>query len=198
MTLRVSISVAIPRAWWRLWTTPTSASPSALPPAIDAVVAGLHHDEAQALFGFVRRLGLSNEQADDAVQEVFARLLDTSRQGIAVANPRSWAFQTIYRIAMDQYRLRRRIVGLVESLRRRDVRPSSEAADRIAVWHEVDRLPERQRTVIYLRYRADLPFDEIGQVMGISASAARSHAAQATATLRARLADPVHSIEEMP
>ena len=177
--------------------TPASSSASARPPAIDAVVVGLHQDEGQALFGFVRRLGLNDEQADDAVQEVFARLLDQSRRGITVASPRSWAFQSIYRIAMDQHRLRRKVIGLVESMRRRDVRPSPDAADRIAVWNEVDRLPERQRTVIYLRYRADLRFDEISRVMNISASAARSHAAQATATLRTRLADPVDSIEEM-
>ena len=197
---RLVTTLATPAQWWRLWTmpTPASSSASAGAPAIDAVVVGLHQDEGQALFGFVRRLGLNDEQADDAVQEVLVRLLDQSRQGIAVANPRSWAFQSIYRIAMDQYRLRRKVIGLVEAMRRRDVRPSPDAADRIAVWHEVDRLPERQRTVIYLRYRADLRFNEIGQVMSISASAARSHAAQATATLRARLADPVDSIEEMP
>jgi RNA polymerase sigma-70 factor (ECF subfamily) len=165
--------------------------------AIEADVAGLHRDEAQALFGFVRRLGLSDEQADDAVQEVFARLLDQSRRGIAIANSRSWVFKAIYRIAMDQHRLRRRLVGVIESLRRRDVRPGPDAADRIAVWHEVDRLPERQRTVIYLRYRADLRYEEIGQVLGISASAARSHSTQATATLRTRLADPNDSIEEI-
>lgn len=196
MRLMTSLA-AIPPTWWRLWTTPTPPSSSPVATAIDAAVAGLHGDEAQALFGFVRRLGLSDEQADDAVQDVFARLLDQSRRGIAIANPRSWAFKAIYRIAMDQHRLRRRIAGVVDSLRRRDVQPGPDAADRIAVWHEVDRLPDRQRTVIYLRYRADLRFEEIGQVLGVSASAARSHAAQATATLRTRLAEPVGSIEDM-
>lgn len=196
--MRVMTSrAANPPIWWRLWTTPTPASGSAVPTAIDAAVAGLHRDEAQALFGFVRRLGLSDEQADDAVQEVFARLLDQSRRGIAIANPRSWAFKAIYRIAMDQHRLRRRVVGLVDSLRRREAHLGPDAIDRIVVWQEVDRLSERQRKVIYLRYRAGLRFEEIGQVLGVSASAARSHAAQATATLRKRLAEPVNSIEEM-
>lgn len=194
----VTSLAAIPPTWWRSWTTPTPASSPSVPSAINAAVTGLHQDEAQALFGFVRRLGLSDEQADDAVQEVFARLLAQSRRGIAIANPRSWAFRAIYRIAMDQHRLRRRIVGLVDSLRRRDAHSNPDAADRIAVWHEVDRLPERQKAVIYLRYRADLRFEEIGQVLGIRASAARSHAAQATATLRTRLAEPVDSIEEIP
>lgn len=161
-----------------------------------AIVALLQDGEAQALFGFVRRLGLTDEQADDAVQEVFARMLDVQRQGVSIANPRSWAYRSIYRLAMDQHRMRTRIVALVRRLAERPGgRPPPDAADRIAVWAEVNRLPARQRHVIYLRYRADLAYEEIGSVLGISASAARSHASQAIAAIRSRLDV---GIEEVP
>ena len=59
--------------------------------------------------------------------------------------------------------------------------------DRIAVWSEIARLPPRQREVLYLRYQTDLSFEAIGDVLGVTAVAARSHASQATATLRRRL-----------
>lgn len=161
-----------------------------------AIVALLQDGEAQALFGFVRRLGLTDEQADDAVQEVFARMLDVHREGVSIANPRSWAYRAIYRLAMDQHRLRSRVVALVRRLAdRSDRTPRPDMADRIAVWTEVNRLPARQRHVIYLRYRADLAYEEIGVALGITASAARSHATQAVATLRARLDT---GIEEAP
>jgi RNA polymerase sigma factor (sigma-70 family) len=162
-----------------------------------AILALLHAGEAQALFGFVRRLGLTDEQADDAVQEVFARMLDVGRQGVSIANPRSWAYRAIYRLAMDQHRLRARIVALVGRLADRPDRgPQPDAADRIAVWAEVNRLPARQRHVIYLRYRADLPYEEIGAILGISASAARSHATQAIATMRSRLDTGIEEMTE--
>lgn len=161
----------------------------------DVAVAGLQQGEGQALFGFVRRLGLTDEQADDAVQEVFARLLAEYRNDVVIANPRSWAYRSIYRLAMDQHRLRRRMVALGRLIGGQPPRRSTDAADRIAVWSEVDRLPQRQRQVIYLRYRADLTYEEIGHVLDISASAGRSHAAQAMAVLRTRLAA---SIEEIP
>ena len=61
-----------------------------------ATSIGLGDGDAQALFGFVRRLGLSDAQADDAVQETHARLLSEFRRGIVVANPRAWAFRTIF------------------------------------------------------------------------------------------------------
>jgi DNA-directed RNA polymerase specialized sigma24 family protein len=158
-------------------------------------VAGLYGADAQAMFGFVRRLGLSDEQADDAVQEVFVRLLNEHGRGIAIANPRAWAYRSIYRIAMDQHRLRRRVVALVGVLGRQTGGGGGDETDRIAVWTEVDRLPSRQRQVLYLRYRSDLAHEEIGQVLGITASAARSHATQALQTLRARLAADIEEVE---
>ncbi|MCV0377580.1 sigma factor, partial [Microbacterium sp.] len=68
---------------------------------VAAPIIGLADGDVQALFGFVRRLGLSDAQADDAVQEVHARLLVEYRRGIVIANPRAWAYRSIYRLAMD-------------------------------------------------------------------------------------------------
>jgi RNA polymerase sigma factor (sigma-70 family) len=80
-----------------------------------------------------------------------------------------------------------RRLAVVSNLMEQEPSASFDLEDRIAVWAEVDRLPERQRHVLYLRYRADLPFEDIASVLAISASAARSHAAQAMGTLRRRL-----------
>jgi RNA polymerase sigma factor (sigma-70 family) len=174
---------------------------NATPPAaqraigeIAAAVARLKDGEAQALFGFVRRLGLTDEQADDAVQEVFARMLAVQREGVGIANPRAWAYRSIYRLAMDQHRLRARIAALIDRIVEQPERQAPEATDRIAVWTEVGRLPTRQRQVIYLRYRADLEYEEIGQVLGISSSTARSHATQAMTTLRTRLTGTIEDV----
>ena len=158
--------------------------------ALKGVVIDLERRQGQALFGFVRRLGLSDAQAADAVQDVLLRLWAEIRAGRSIEQPKAWAFRAIYRLAMDQHRLQRRIGAIVERLGRSDASdPGHDTSDRVAVWAEVARLPERQRHVLYLRYRADLSFEEIASVMGITASAARSHAAQATATLRRRLGD---------
>lgn len=48
------------------------------------------------MFGFARRQGLTDDQVDDVVQEVFARLLREQRRGVVIANPRSWTYQTLY------------------------------------------------------------------------------------------------------
>ena len=160
-------------------------------PLDPAPIVALEAGHGQALFGFVRRLGLSDEQAADCVQEVLTRLWSELDRGTIIHDPKAWAFRSIYRVAMDEHRLRRRVADLVGRLGRL-TQGSSEvgADDRIAVWSEVDRLPSRQRQVVYLRYRADLSFEEIAAVLGITSSAARSHATQAMARLRSGLGQP--------
>jgi RNA polymerase sigma-70 factor, ECF subfamily len=161
-------------------------------PSADAgeTVAALERAHGQAMFGFIRRQGLSDEESQDAVQETLLRLLRELRAGQSIENPRAWAYRALFRLAMDEHRFRRRltlIVGRVGRVDQHREPASAPTNDRIAVWTEVDKLPIRQRQVLYLRYRSDLSFDEIGRVMNISASAARSHATQAMAALRTRL-----------
>ena len=170
--------------------THSSSRPASIgtEPADPRIVADLDATHGQALLGFVRRQGLSDDQADDAVQEVLLRLWAELRRGTVIDNPKSWAYRAIYRLAMDEHRLRRRLAGLRALLGSPTREPEiHDLSDRIAVWSEVDRLPERQRQVIYLRYRSDLTFEEIGEILDITSSAARSHSTQAMATLRGRL-----------
>ncbi|MGI5486928.1 SigE family RNA polymerase sigma factor [Microtetraspora malaysiensis] len=66
--------------------------------------------------------------------------------------------------------------------------PVADEADlvgaRDAVRQAVDGLPPRQRAVIVLRYFADLPDTEIGEILGCSVATVRSQASRALAKLR--------------
>ena len=153
----------------------------------DLVIGNLEQHHGQALFGFVRRQGLTDAEAQDAVQDSLFRLWLQLRAGTVIDNPRAWVYRAVFRIAMDRHRLRARISALTNRLATGGVEPPADTTDRVAVWAEVDRLPPRQRQVLYLRYRADLSFEDIGPILGITPSAARSHATQALAALRRRL-----------
>jgi RNA polymerase sigma-70 factor (ECF subfamily) len=166
----------------------TRAGSWALPAdrADERLLIDLEGHEGQRLFGFVRRLGLTDVEANDVVQEVFLRLWRQLGTGRPMDNAKGWAYQAAYRLAMDEHRLRRRALDLVGRLVGDPRHDRSDEDDRIALWTEVDRLPQRQREVLYLRYRSDLSFNEIGEVLGITSSAARSHSTQAMAALRRR------------
>lgn len=155
----------------------------------ESVVLDVQSLHGQSLFGYARRLGLTDEQAADAVQDALLRLWRELARGVEIVHPPAWTYRTIHRLAMDQHRLRRRVESLAEVLVRRLPPAPPDATDRIAVWSEVDRLPPRQRQVLYLRFRADLPFEQVAAVLGISSGAARSHASRGLAELRCRLSD---------
>ena len=152
------------------------------------VVIALEQRCGQILFGFVRRLGVDDAAAADVVQESLLRLFDALRAGSPIRDVRAWTFHVAYRLAMDEHRRFAR--GQRAATITRGTPSENDPADdleRRQVWSEVDRLPERQRAVLYLRFRADLPFEDIGSTLGITASAARSHCTQALAALRGRL-----------
>jgi RNA polymerase sigma factor (sigma-70 family) len=158
--------------------------PSADP---DRIAIDVERRFGQALFGFARRVGLTDEEAEDAVQEVLTRLLGVLRTGTVIDDPRGWVFTALYRIAMDQHRLRRRVNGILQRVSRA-VRGSqvdeAEVTRRLSIWFEVDQLPDRQRQVLYLHYKADLAFDEVARVMGVSPAGARAIASRGIAALR--------------
>jgi RNA polymerase sigma factor (sigma-70 family) len=153
------------------------------------LVVELQARRGQELFGLARRLGLSPEEADDAVQEALLRVWLALDGETAIRHVDAWSFRTLYRICMDQHRWRRRVRLLAER-----VRPAFEpggqpaVADRMALWGAVDQLPERQRLVVYLRYRADLTFEQIGEVLGMQPVSARSQVSRALDRLSTMLA----------
>jgi RNA polymerase sigma factor (sigma-70 family) len=152
-----------------------------------SAVADVHDRRGRELFGLCRRLGLDEDQANDAVQETFLRMWTASSRGTAIVDLEAWAFRVTYRLAMDSHRLGRLAHALADRLMDVQIRDEIDPADRMAVWAAVDKLPPRQRAVLYLRYRADLDYDRIATIMGITANGARNDASAATATLRKRL-----------
>ena len=177
------------------WLPRASTGPLSVPDAgCERTVQLLYQRRSQEMFGFARRLGLGDEEASDAVQETMLRLWRELDSGAQIADPDAWAFRTLYRLGIDSHRLTRRLQGLVErmgsGLASGRAHLDGDPARRVevdAVWQAVDRLPERQRAVLYLRYRADLPYERIGLALGITPGAARGHASTGLGTLRRRL-----------
>jgi RNA polymerase sigma factor (sigma-70 family) len=168
---------------------PVTVSAGQARPLAAVAVTDVHDRRGRELFGLCRRLGLDEDEANDAVQETFLRMWNESSRGIVIVDPEGWAFRVAYRLAMDHHRLGRLARAVADRLAARIVPDELDPADRMAVWAAVDRLPTRQRAVLYLRYRADLSYDRIAAIMGITANGARNDASVATASLRRRLAN---------
>jgi len=152
------------------------------------LVTELHELHGTALFDFARHVGLGDAEAADAVQEALLRLWRELRRGTVIDHPLGWTYRTTYRLAMQQHRWQRQLARVLPRLAPRHAEYAGpDASDRLAVWAAVDLLPPRQRHVLYLHYAADLAFDQVATVIGISPSAARTHASRGLATLRGQL-----------
>ncbi len=163
------------------------------------VVTGLAATHGASMRGFARNLGLTDQQAEDCVQEAMVRLWTQLERDVHVVDPKGWAYRTVYRLAMDEHRRRRRRAEIPLEPHGPVGGPgeTTDATDRIAAWGEIRHLSIRQREVLHLRYVADLPFGQIGDILGITAVASRSHASQAVRTLRHRL-DPASDLDVGP
>ena len=157
---------------------------------ISALVTEHYERRGRELWGLARRLGASAEQAADAVQEAHLRLWRELGRGAVIEDVDAWTFRVMYRLVMDQHRLGRRIGEVVARLRQTRVESvDPKLDDSLSLWSMVDLLPSRERATLYLRYRADLSFDQIGEVMGITPASARTYASRGVERLRDQLAN---------
>ncbi len=97
-------------------------------------------------------------------------------------NLRGWLFTIAHHKVLDHHRAIGRRPVPVPDL------PTRGAEDDPAfdgdVWGAVGRLPDKQRGAVALRYLGDLPYAEIGVVLGCSEAAARQNVRAGLAALR--------------
>jgi RNA polymerase sigma-70 factor (ECF subfamily) len=130
------------------------------------------------------------DDADDIVADTFQRAFMAWRGGRAPAGRAlPWLLVIARRLVTDRWR-RRRLIKWIPLGGEHSVEPmdAGEAESRAEFWLWLAALArvlsDRQREVIYLRYQRDLTDDEIGEVLGLSASGVRSLVARALAALR--------------
>jgi RNA polymerase sigma-70 factor (ECF subfamily) len=127
--------------------------------------------------------------AEEIVQEAFVRVWASPKTPSEEVEFRRWLFRAISNLATDHVRRQQRFA-------------------RIPIWHSqpedptaafdrqthdpelavaLQRLSDRERLVIHLRYYEDLPFADVAEVLGERDATARQLASRALARLRKRL-----------
>ena len=124
----------------------------------------------------VRRIG--RDGADDAFQETFLRALRAYDRLEHGEHLRAWALTIANRIVLDGAR-RRRPTAEMPELVTEDGRPAYEELAPLT-----DDLPPKERAAVVLRYGYDLGYDEIGEALGSTESAARQAASAGVRRLR--------------
>ena len=127
-------------------------------------------------------------EAQDVVQEAFARALARPRRLSDVDNPEAWLRTVAINVVRRRWRRRRLLDGIL--LRERPVQQFAQAGpepDRTDVAGAIDALPKQYREVIVLHYLADLGVDDVAQVLGVPVGTVKSRLSRGRAALASRL-----------
>jgi RNA polymerase sigma-70 factor (sigma-E family) len=128
--------------------------------------------------------------AEDMVAEAFARAWAAWGKVSRYRSPQAWVVRTALNAGVSSWRKRRREVSL-ESCQIPDVVPAvdeTNAGRRVsAVMDVLDRLPQRQRQIVALRFFLDLDTPTTAKVLGIAPGTVTAHLARAMAALRDEL-----------
>ena len=168
-------------------------------PVADAPLAGtvgatfedIYRDHYRDVYRYVLLRLRRPDDVEDVVADTFDRALAAWRSGHGPAGrPLPWLLLIARRIVVDRWRRNRllRWLPLAIGTARSEPSDPSRDSERTEFWIWLDRLaeilPERQRDVVYLRYQRDLSDDDIGEILGLSASGVRTLAARALTALR--------------
>jgi RNA polymerase sigma-70 factor (ECF subfamily) len=140
-------------------------------------------------------------EADEATQDAFITAIRRLSSYRGEASFATWLYAitlNVCRGRLRQRRARERLAQIWQALRFADksVEPHTEQiaiareTDR-AVWQALQRLNDKQREVVILRYYHDLKLDDIAHLTGVSERTARTWLQQAHEQLREWLKDHV-------
>ena len=132
----------------------------------------------------VCRAMLGPADADDAWSETFLAALRAYPQLRSGSNVRAWLVTIAHRKAIDRHRAIARAPIPAGSVPERPATHGIPAEPDTALWDAVRALPAKQRGAVAYHYLADLPYLEVGKLLGSSEAAARRSAADGITALR--------------
>lgn len=179
---------------WDLLAVLERQRPAGGEPELSAVRAesfeAVYRDHYRDVYRYVLLRLRRSADADDVVADTFDRAFIAWRSGHGPAGRAlPWLIVIARRIIVDRWR-RERLVRWLPFTGRSAVDPADgdDLAGRAEFWLWLDELakalPPRQREVVFLRYQRDLTDEEIGEILGISASGVRTVVSRALAALR--------------
>jgi RNA polymerase sigma-70 factor, ECF subfamily len=169
---------------------------------LDARLGAAWRDHHRYLLDVAFRVLGSISEAEDMVQEAFARLVDVDLDEID--DLRGWLVVVVSRLCFDQLRSarwRRQSPGALDADHR--PAPDPDPADRVTLDDEVrmalhvlmGRLTPAERTAFVLHDVFSYSFDDVGSVVGRSPAASRQLAARARKRLHADAGDARFTVE---
>lgn len=125
----------------------------------------LYAEMKQPMFVVAYRTTMRQEDAEDAVQDAFVRLLRSPKTE-TVRNGRAYLFQTVRNEAIRRLHDREALVVCEDPEQLRSEEPVHEGDSDVAI--AMGRLSAEERQIVSLRAEAELGYAEIARITGLS------------------------------
>ena len=154
--------------------TATASADSWPPELVDC-----YRVNAQALTGYLVTLVGDTALAQDLAQESFVRMFSRWRH---VEHPKAYVYLTAVNLARHHWRRARNEATANQSVQRL----AAQSTEPVDPWLRdlVERLPKRLRTPVLLHYYADLPIEQVRDVMRLPLGTVKRRLHEARALLR--------------
>ena len=152
------------------------------------------------VFGFVRRMVPTGEDAEDVTQEVFLKAYRSFDSFDGRCSLRTWLFRIAHNLCIDRARRRRRAPEWVSLTPDDDLAPVEIADDRgspeagvlsgelaALVERAIGTMSDKLRSVLLLHDREEMAYDEIAAALGIPVGTVKSRLFLARAHLQKSL-----------
>ncbi len=142
---------------------------------------------ADGLFRFAFSSLRNREQAEDVVQESFARVWEKA-ESVEFAKAKSYLFTTAHHAMVDEVRHRQRFANTEEPLSAEAKTTPRQYPDVNDILHKaLATLPETQRNAVLLRDYEGYSYQEIGDITGMSEAQVKVNIFRARTALRNKL-----------
>lgn len=155
--------------------------------------ATLHRQLYPALFSYVRGIVRDEDLANDLLQDMFVKLWMKKTFIGPIGNVKSYFFTTIRSLALNHIRQSKLQNKKLENLAFADIQFSAEELNfereeglerTRTISLALEKLPERQREILYLRFYEGMDYDQIVTVTGIKYQSVLNHIHRAVQRLR--------------
>lgn len=141
------------------------------------------------LYAMLRRLVRQHEEADDLLQESFLRAFQHLHEFESERPFYPWLYRIALNLALTAMRRRKRFEPSEEldrmPAREEEVGESLVAAElHKALEHAIAKLPTEQRTILLLRTREEMSYQDLSETLGIELGTVMSRLARAREKLR--------------
>ncbi len=167
----------------------TVVDPPAPEPAADQAIEAVYRRDYRRLVALARLLVDRQVEAEEVVQEAFARVLG-ARRPPAPAAASAYVERAVVNLCRDGLR-RRAVIRQVRVAPAADARAAEAvalgSAEQQRVVEAVRALPRRQRECVVLRHLLGRSTTQTGEVLGIAEGSVKTHLHRGMAALEAQL-----------